>query len=58
MCFFTLVTASPIAPVYPGYGFAGPVVHAAPFVHAPVVAHAPIIAKHIHEPVDPNPQYR
>ncbi|XP_055317651.1 cuticle protein 7 [Sitodiplosis mosellana] len=63
MCFVTLVTASPIAPIYPGYGFAAPaVVHSAPVVHAapyaPVVAHAPLIAKHVvHEPVDPNPHY-
>ena len=60
MCFVTLVTASPIAPIYPGYGFAAPaVVHAGPVVHAPVLAHAPLIAKHVvHEPVDPNPHYR
>lgn len=56
MCFVTLVTASPVAQVYPYHGYASPlvhaapVVHAAPLVHAPVVAHAPIIAKHvIHE---------
>lgn len=58
MCFIALVSASPIAQVYPaayapyGYGHA-PVLHA-----APVVAHAPIVAKHVvhHEPIDPNPQ--
>lgn len=68
MCFVTLVTASPIGPIYPGaypgaypaYGLGGPVVHAAPVLHAPVLAHAPLIAKHVvaHEPVDPNPHYR
>lgn len=62
MCFVTLVTASPIAPLYPAaypLGYSAPLVHAAPVVHAPVVAHAPVIAKHIvHEPIDPNPQYR
>lgn len=59
MCFVTLVTASPIAQIYPApYGYGAPLVHAAPVVHAPVVAHAPVIAKHIvHEPVDPNPHY-
>lgn len=55
MCFVTLVTASPVAQIYPSpYGYGAPLVHA-----APVLAHAPVIAKHIvHEPVDPNPHYR
>lgn len=67
MCFVTLVTASPIAPIYPGYGYGAPLVHAGPVVHAapviahaaPVYAHGPVLAKSIvHEPIDPNPQYR
>lgn len=61
MCFVTLVTASPVPQIYPAAygGYGAPVLHAAPVVHAPVLAHAPLIAKHVvHEPVDPNPQYR
>lgn len=59
MCFIALVSASPIAQVYPGYspyGYGAPLAVA----HAPLaVAHAPVVAKHIvhAEPVDPNPHY-
>lgn len=60
LCLIALVSSSPIAPVYPGYGVSpyAPYAHA-PFAvaHAPIVHAAPLVKHVVHEPIDPNPHY-
>lgn len=62
LCLIALVSSSPIAQIYPGYG-ASPyspyaVAHApVAIAHAPIVHAAPLVKHVVPEPIDPNPHY-
>lgn len=62
LCLIALVSSSPIAQIYPGYGaspYAPYAVAHAPLAvaHAPYVHAAPLVKHVVPEPVDPNPHY-